>query len=74
MRTAISVALARGFFPVYEPGENQRCPGCRGRNWYIGRQTAECAACGTALPLPDLSTASTVHRPGDGFRGHRVTR
>jgi len=31
--------------------EGDRCPGCTHRQWYIGRVTAECAICGTALVL-----------------------
>ena len=33
----------------YEPG--MACPGCQHRAFHIGRQSAECARCGTALPL-----------------------
>jgi len=35
----------------YEPGSGQQCPGCGGRSWHVGRVNAECAECGTALPL-----------------------
>lgn len=32
-------------------GSTDRCPGCSYSNWYVGRITAECAFCGTALLL-----------------------
>ena len=42
---------ARGYHAVYrEAGEN-RCPGCDRQQWLVGRVTAECAFCSTALPL-----------------------
>lgn len=40
---------ARGFLPIYRTGD--RCPGCGGAHWTIGRLLAECARCDTALPL-----------------------
>lgn len=43
----------RGYHVVYRPGETNRCPGCCGSNWWIGRVMAECAFCGTALDLPE---------------------
>lgn len=33
------------------PGEPTLCPGCGQSHWLIGRMTAECAVCATALPL-----------------------
>lgn len=39
----------RGYRPVYHTGAV--CPGCHRSNWFIGRNSAECNACGTALPL-----------------------
>lgn len=43
--------LLHGYLPVYADGQVNRCPGCWRSQWYIGRSTAECAFCGTALPL-----------------------
>ncbi len=40
-----------GYSPIYHPGEVNRCPGCLRSQWLVGRSTAECAFCGTALPL-----------------------
>lgn len=40
-----------GYSPIYHLNEVNRCPGCDRSQWLIGRITAECAFCGTALPL-----------------------
>lgn len=36
---------------MYRPGSETRCPDCGQTNWLVGRATAECAGCSTALPL-----------------------
>jgi len=41
----------RGYHIVYRDHETNYCPGCGRTHWYIGRIMAECAFCGTALPL-----------------------
>lgn len=42
----------RGFCVSYHVGRDvPHCPGCDRRHWHVGRVTAECAFCGTALPL-----------------------
>lgn len=41
----------RGHVSVYRRAEFNRCPGCGGSQWLVGRSSAECAFCGTALPL-----------------------
>lgn len=46
-----SSLLCHGYTPVYHLNEVNRCPGCDMSQWLIGRVTAECAFCGTALPL-----------------------
>jgi hypothetical protein len=33
--------------------ETNHCPGCGRKHWIIGRVTAECAFCGSALLLAD---------------------
>lgn len=45
---------ARGYHVPYRPGETV-CPGCTGRAWIVGRVSAECAGCGTALDLPEAA-------------------
>jgi hypothetical protein len=42
---------ARGYHAVYREHETNHCPGCGRTHWHIGRTTAECAFCATALPL-----------------------
>ncbi len=45
------VLSSHGYSPLYRDGEVNRCPGCGQCQWIIGRITAECAFCATALPL-----------------------
>jgi hypothetical protein len=53
MRT-LGVELAgRGHHVVYRAEETNRCPGCGRAQWHVGRQTAECAFCGTAIALAE---------------------
>lgn len=40
-----------GYSPTYREGEVNHCPGCGQCQWIIGRITAECPFCATALPL-----------------------
>ena len=40
-----------GYRIAYRQHEANHCPGCGQSQWMIGRMTAECAHCGTALPL-----------------------
>ena len=47
---------ARGYHAVYHDGEVNHCPGCGRTHWLIGRLSAECAFCGTALPLKEAAT------------------
>jgi hypothetical protein len=46
---------ARGYHAVYHDGEINHCPGCGRTHWLIGRLSAECAFCSTALPLKEAS-------------------
>ena len=43
----------RGLYVVYRPDGVNHCPGCGRAHWIIGRFSAECAFCATALPLID---------------------
>lgn len=40
-----------GYRVAYRQKEANHCPGCGRSHWMIGRTTAECAFCGTALPI-----------------------
>ncbi|HTG38719.1 hypothetical protein [Sphingomonas sp.] len=54
-----------GFRLAYHIGESNHCPGCTRSHWLVGRMTAECAYCGTALPI------RTGRMSGTGlFRSH----
>lgn len=41
----------RGLLIIYKENETNHCPGCGRCQWIIGRLTAECAFCSTAIPL-----------------------
>ena len=43
----------RGHHIVYRVNESNHCPGCGRTHWYIGRVSAECGFCGTAVPLAE---------------------
>ena len=52
--TAIELPFARGpvgYRIAYRMHETNHCPGCGKSHWLMGRMTAECAYCGTAIPL-----------------------
>ena len=50
----------RGYAIVYREDQPNFCPGCGRSHWYIGRLTAECAYCGTAVPMQDTSIQSAI--------------
>ena len=64
---SFAAALAkRGHHIVYRANEANHCPGCGRSHWYIGRISAECGFCGTAVPLAETSrheAAPTRTRP-----------
>jgi hypothetical protein len=41
----------RGYSPVYRDEHVNYCPGCGRTHWWLGRISAECVFCGTALPF-----------------------
>ena len=43
----------RGHHIVYRVNAENHCPGCGRSQWYIGRISAECGFCGTAVPLAE---------------------
>ena len=43
----------RGHHIVYRANADNHCPGCGRSHWYIGRISAECGFCGTAVPLAE---------------------
>lgn len=54
---------ARGYHAVYRDGEVNHCPGCGRTHWHIGRMSAECAFCSTALPLREAFTHGPATAP-----------
>jgi hypothetical protein len=54
---------ARGYHAVYHDGEVNHCPGCGRTHWIIGRLSAECAFCSTALPLKEAMTHGPASAP-----------
>jgi hypothetical protein len=50
----------RGHHIVYRANEANHCPGCGRSQWYIGRVSAECGFCGTAVPLAETSRHNSV--------------
>lgn len=54
-RTLGAELAGRGHHVVYRAEETNRCPGCGRAQWHVGRQTAECAFCGTAIALAEAN-------------------
>jgi hypothetical protein len=55
----------RGYCVVYRENQVNHCPGCGRTHWYIGRVSAECGFCATALPLAEAtSRGSGTHSRG----------
>lgn len=53
----------RGHHIVYRANESNHCPGCGRSQWYIGRVSAECGFCGTAVPLAETGRSDGVPAP-----------
>jgi len=47
----------RGYHAVYRQQETNHCPGCGRTHWYLGRISAECGFCATALPFATAAFA-----------------
>jgi hypothetical protein len=43
-----------GYRLFYHRNSVNHCPGCGQTQWFIGRVSAECAFCATALPLQEI--------------------
>src|SRR3546814_9848967 len=66
-RKSVFDPVMRGYHIMYRTNENNHCPGCGHSHWLVGRLLAECAFCGTALPLE-------VHSGGLGGQPRFVGR
>ena len=59
----------RGYHVAYRENQVNHCPGCGRSHWYIGRLSAECGFCGTALPLTETMTLGAgLFRPRTRFQ------
>jgi hypothetical protein len=54
--TATANPTMRGYHVVYREKEVNHCPGCGRSHWYVGRVSAECCFCATALPLIEATS------------------
>lgn len=59
----------RGLSVLYREGQTNYCPGCGRTHWHVGRVSAECAFCSTALPLESAETGSGIIRKGQPANG-----
>src|SRR5579885_2193931 len=50
----------RGHHIIYRANESNHCPGCGRSHWYIGRVSAECGFCGTAIPLAEAARQEVI--------------
>lgn len=53
----ITAPIERGYAPLYRRGERNSCPGCGATHWHVGRFSAECGACATAIPFAPVEGA-----------------
>jgi len=51
---------ARGYAVLFRPDQSNHCPGCGHSQWFVGRMSAECGICGTALPLADAQQSPVM--------------
>ncbi len=58
----------------YRTGSGAACPDCGKSHWLVGRSTAECASCATALPIREPVWQSTEMRAPSGFRYRSISR
>lgn len=56
--------VQRGHHIVYRTNASNHCPGCGRSQWYVGRISAECGFCGTAVPLAEARHDDTGPRGG----------
>ena len=56
----------RGHHIVYRANESNHCPGCGRSQWYVGRVSAECGFCGTAVPLAETAAHDATPRTDAG--------
>ena len=57
----------RGHHIVYRADSSNHCPGCGRSHWYVGRISAECGFCGTAVPLAEARRDHTMASTAPDF-------
>lgn len=63
---------ARGYQVLFWRDQVNRCPGCGQSNWYVGRITAECGVCGTALSITEASQGGFANNGNHAVALHVV--
>src|SRR3954451_14121324 len=63
----------RGHHIIYRANEPNRCPGCGRSQWYIGRVSAECCFCGTAVPLAEATRHEGTPRSAPNGSSKKVS-
>lgn len=74
-RTTASFAASlgqRGHHIVYRTNADNHCPGCGRSQWYVGRISAECGFCGTAVPLAEARHDDVGPRDGTANSRSRI--
>ena len=51
----------RGYHAVYRRHEINHCPSCGRSHWLVGRVSAECGFCATALPFAGSGASVAAH-------------
>jgi hypothetical protein len=51
----------RGYRLLFRAQGTNSCPGCGRSHWHVGRTTAECAFCATALPIAENYRVVLAH-------------
>ncbi len=59
--TVAATLARRGHHIVYRANAQNHCPGCGRSHWIIGRISAECGFCGTAVPLAEAKFDDHAH-------------
>lgn len=71
----IKVRLPRAHIAGRYRGDGtDRCPNCDRSQWIIGRSTAECAFCSTAIPLAEATRSAAPRFRCRGSGGGKTTR
>ena len=63
----------RGHHIVYRANSLNHCPGCGRSQWFIGRVSAECGFCGTAVPLAEAAWQEASPRGASAPKAKHVT-